>query len=64
MPVGMKGAPECSAPACYKKIYRCGEQGNPLCVSHYRERYDEQLGDFESPGRKNTKTDNAGKEDR
>ena len=42
MPVGMKGAPECSESACYKKIYRRGEQGNFLCVSHYREKYDEQ----------------------
>ncbi len=41
MPVGLKGAPECSRAACYKKIYRCAEDGRPLCVTHYREKFDE-----------------------
>ena len=42
MPVGLKGAPECSRSACFKKIYRTDEHGQPLCVTHYREMYDER----------------------
>jgi len=41
MPVGMKGAPECSRGGCFSKIYKSAEDGSPLCVKHYREKYDD-----------------------
>lgn len=38
MTTGLKGAPDCTHPGCYKKIYRRGDDGEPYCPKHYRER--------------------------